>query len=599
MNSDRPNERPTKHAIYLSAFLPGLGQFHQRRWLAGLLFLGLFLACFLGVVILVFRYLFGNLQIALDSAAGDMSGSFLASPLAPIVVYLVLALLVYVMSICDAMMAYIRGYRSWARQRLLEKFLESCVIAVLLFRMPGATRADEDPAVVLEAGEKAIPADHADDAPAAVDANIVANQLHRAIRDNAILRVDEILERYGSEAARLSVEHGVTPLHIAAALDDDVTLAILLAHGANISARTAGGFTPLHWAAGRDALRTTRILIAIGADIDTRTPGGVTPAHWAADKNATNVLRLLILSGADIGAETTKGLTPLHWAVRRNSLEAGQMIAFKRVLEERVRRPQSKSSFAVTQEFQIAIAPEPVSAPPASSPQVLPRAEFGRSLVVPIGRGQSMEFAWVESMTLWVGKYEVTNGQFRRFRYKHRSMFREEFSLDGDDQPVVYVSWKDANEFCRWLNKNHSVRLPPDCEFRLPTDKEWTTFAACGTDRKYPWGNSWPPKYGNFSDTTARKNLPRWQGIKHYDDGHIVTCSVTESGANEWGIHGLAGNVWEWCEDWYGGGRKYKVRRGGSWDFDPVESLLLTARGFDRASARYDTIGFRVVVSKK
>ena len=593
-------QKPTKQAIYLSAFLPGLGQFCQGRWLVGLIFLGLFVACFLGMAILVFRYLYGNLTVALESAAGDMSGEFLRSPLAPIVVYLVLALLIYVISICDTMLAYIRIYRAWAQQHLVEKFLQPCLLAALLLWAPAAPgAADEDPDTIIKAAEAALRAKSARDPGPAVEEGVVANRIHRAIRAKAILRVDEILDRYGPEAARLSVDNGVTPLHIAAALDDDVALAILLAHGANVDARTVGGFTPLHWAASRDALRTARILVAIGADVDTATPQGVTPAHWAADKNATNVLRMLILSGANVGAETERGLTPLHWAVRRDAREAGHMLAFKRVLEEDFRRPSSRlaGTGALTQQFRIAMQPEDKSPPPPS--QALPRAEFGKSLVVPIGRGQSLELAWIDSMGLWAGKYEITNGQFRRFRYKHRSMFREEFSLDGDDQPVVYVSWHDAVEFCQWLNKNYSGRLPPRCLFRLPTDAEWTAFAACGTERKYPWGNDWPPKYGNFSDNTAREFLPEWQGIRHYTDGHAVTCPVKDSGANEWDIHGLAGNVWEWCADWYGSDRKYRVRRGGSWDFDPVESLLLTARGFDRPSARYDTIGFRVVVSKK
>ena len=340
--------------------------------------------------------------------------------------------------------------------------------------------------------------------------------------------------------------------------------------------------------------------MAIGADVDAATSEGVTPAHWAADKNATNVLKLLILSGADVSRETANGLTPLHWAVRRNSTHAGQMIAFKRVIEEGVRKPAApgrEPSDAAAPQFQIAVVSEPEI--PAAEPQALPRAEFGRSLVVPVGRGQNLELVWIEAMAFWAGKYEITNAQFRRFRHKHRSMFREEFSLNGDDQPVVYVSWHDARDFCNWLNKNYAARLPPGCKFRLPTDAEWTGLASCGKEKKYSWGDSWPPQYGNFSDNTARKHLPRWRGIKHYDDGHVVTCPVSESGANEWGIHGLAGNVWEWCEDWYGSEKKYRVRRGGSWDFDPRDSLLLTARGFDRPSARYDTIGFRVVVSKK
>jgi formylglycine-generating enzyme required for sulfatase activity len=69
---------------------------------------------------------------------------------------------------------------------------------------------------------------------------------------------------------------------------------------------------------------------------------------------------------------------------------------------------------------------------------------------------------------------------------------------------------------------------------------------------------------------------------------------------NEWGIYGLAGNVWEWCDDWMDNAdRRLKIRKGGSWDFDTKESLRVLANGFDRPSARYDTIGFRVIVAPK
>jgi len=78
-----------------------------------------------------------------------------------------------------------------------------------------------------------------------------------------------------------------------------------------------------------------------------------------------------------------------------------------------------------------------------------------------------------------------------------------------------------------------------------------------------------------------------------------VTCPVDKSGANEAGIHGLAGNVWEWCDDWFDPDKKYKVRHGGSWDFDEKPSLAVLFRGFDRPDLKDDTIGFRLVVSPK
>ena len=93
--------------------------------------------------------------------------------------------------------------------------------------------------------------------------------------------------------------------------------------------------------------------------------------------------------------------------------------------------------------------------------------------------------------------------------------------------------------------------------------------------------------------------MKEWRGIEGYNDNYAVSCPVSQSGSNEWGICGLAGNVWEWCDDWYDAAKKYKVRHGGSWDFDEQPSLAILFRGFDRPIVRDDTVGFRIVVSPK
>ena len=430
--------------------------------------------------------------------------------------------------------------------------------------------------------------------------------LFQAIRDHDVPLAERILTETGGAAAHAMAENGVTPLHIAAALNQADMVDALLEHGADIRAATEGGFTALHWAAGRDAAAATELLLARGSDMAAITSNGITPLHWAANNNASNVTALLLSRGADPLPETASGHTPLHWAVMNESQEAAISLAFRVVSDQMENEPPTGWLPGPTHEpAPAALAfeePEDVPLNEAGGlPPVehLPRPAFGRTLTVPVGFGESLHFTWLDGMRIWVGTYEVTNGQFRRFRPKHKSMFYEGFSLNGNSQPAVYVSWEDAREFCKWLNKHFRDRIPRECHFRLPTSPEWQAIASCGDNRLYPWGNTWPPRYGNFSDLTARKSFSNWEGIRHYEDEYAVTCPVRQSGANTWGIYGMGGNVWEWCDGWYDAGRTYRIRHGGSWDFDGETSLRVSTCGFDRPGARYDTIGMRLIVSKR
>ena len=422
-----------------------------------------------------------------------------------------------------------------------------------------------------------------------------AAYLHRAVKSNDLTALSSLLESSGPESVNLPIKGGITPLHLAAVLNRVEAANMLLAAGANPNARTDGGFTPLHWAAEKDASEVCEVLIKAGADINAATPSGITPLHWAARKNAERTVRLLIASGADASASTANGYSPLHWAVMKDANEAAMLIAYKAVSDEMAKEPAQPAPSAEAPPADA--THEEDESPPA--PRILPNTAFGQVLMISLGLGENLSCIWVKPMSLWVGQYEVTNGQFRRFRSSHKSMFFEEFSLDAPDQPVVYVSWEDAAAFCEWMNREHSGRIPLGFETRLPTEAEWVSFARCGDTRTYPWGSDWPPKYGNYSDLTARRKLTEWQGIRGYDDGFVVTCPVSESGVNEWGIYGLAGNVWEWCADWYDDAHTTRVRHGGSWDFDTRPNLRIDTRGFDYPDARYDTIGFRIVVAKK
>ena len=217
----------------------------------------------------------------------------------------------------------------------------------------------------------------------------------------------------------------------------------------------------------------------------------------------------------------------------------------------------------------------------------------GKNFTVP---DVGMEFIWIDAMECWVGKYETTNAQFRKFKPTHNSgVTKEEFPLNGDTQPVVLVSYFRAVEYCSWLTtKMRSQKLLPEgFGFRLPDKDEWVYFAACGEDRLYPWGNDLPPKYGNFGN---QEMFPDDYNLGEYADPFVVTCPVDKSGANDWGLYGTAGNVWEWSSADRNGQRGVF---GGSWT-DAVDQALRTvvSSAFaDPSVADFDSIGFRVILA--
>ena len=166
----------------------------------------------------------------------------------------------------------------------------------------------------------------------------------------------------------------------------------------------------------------------------------------------------------------------------------------------------------------------------------------------------------------------------RRFR----SRFDDDRKFNRDDQPVVGVSWYDAQAYCLWLS------LLSDMEYRLPTEQEWE-WAAGGrrgfpnkilSVKKYPWGDKPEPtpKHANYGNNEGSTTL-----VGRYPEG-----------ATQEGVYEMAGNVWEWIENWFEDGTDFKVLCGGSWNYD-MKNLLCQARDINFPESGDVNIGFRVI----
>jgi len=170
---------------------------------------------------------------------------------------------------------------------------------------------------------------------------------------------------------------------------------------------------------------------------------------------------------------------------------------------------------------------------------------------------------------------------------------------DRINHPVVHVSWNDAQSYCNWKGR------------RLPTEAEWE-FAARGglVQKKFPWGDELTPN-GEHRCNIWQGNFPSYNSL---DDGYLGTAPAKSFKPNDFALYNMAGNVWEWCSDWFSADfhktstRKNptgpekgnaKVMRGGSFlcHHSYCNRYRVAARSSNTIDSSTSNIGFRCALT--
>jgi len=276
---------------------------------------------------------------------------------------------------------------------------------------------------------------------------------------------------------------------------------------------------------------------------------------------------------------------------QRTRIEWKQTEEQQRERERQQRMAQKQAKVSVAQPSP-SPAPIDASKTPSVAPVSVVGPQAGLNWTVP---DFGMEFVWIPLLNGWVGKYEVTNEEYRKYKPDHNSGEFKGYSLNGNRQPVVEVSYNDTVAFAEWLTKRErqAGRLPDGYQYRLPDGDEWMKFAKYGDGREYPWGNEWLPKYGNYVDETFGKVFGSDYIMSGYDDGYAVACPVEKSGKNDWGLYGVAGNVFEWTTEPEGA---YRILRSASWNVGGVGFARCSNREKSAPSDHNFSLGFRLML---
>jgi len=203
-----------------------------------------------------------------------------------------------------------------------------------------------------------------------------------------------------------------------------------------------------------------------------------------------------------------------------------------------------------------------------------------------MGEGENQKKVTIEH-DFYMGKYPVTIAEYMHFvkdvkehypewmteNYKNVNYNSYKDMNLTDNAPIIGISWHDATAYCKWLSEKTKEN------YRLPTEKEWEYACRAGTTTKWSFGDD-------------GKELEKYAWYDENSDS--TTHEVGQKKPNPWKLYDMHGNVWEWCEDWYDEEKKYKVLRGGSWNYD-ANFTCSADRDWGNPGNRSVNIGFRLL----
>jgi formylglycine-generating enzyme required for sulfatase activity len=214
-----------------------------------------------------------------------------------------------------------------------------------------------------------------------------------------------------------------------------------------------------------------------------------------------------------------------------------------------------------------------------------------------------MRFVPVPGTPVMFSVYETRVRDFEPFRTETNLDWIGPDVEQSPDHPVANVTWDDANAFCAWLTQRERLQhiLGSPQRYRLPTDAEWSL--ASGITNKaslqYIWGNAWPPPEGAGNFAGEESDVDRSEShtyVKGYRDRFPRLAPVGQFTPNAFGLHDLAGNLLEWCDDWFDATHRGRIARGGSWLSGDPRTLSATHHAEIPPRAGLDVVGFRCVL---